>query len=1601
MATFKGGSKADKFTGTGASDEIFGFGGNDVLNGAGGNDVLYGGDGKGTANSGADVLQGGGGNDFLDGEDGDDNMQGGDGDDTLVAGRGNDAITGGTGIDRVLAAGTLDQYSFNVQKLGTVVMTDKVSGRDGKDTIKSVELVEFKDGYVLDLTGKNNNPYAIGDKASTGENTPVTIDVLDNDFDPDSTIFGKSSTLSLVSVGSTSNGGTATIVDGKVVYDPGTAFDYLNPGQTATDTFTYTISDGAGGSWTTTVTVTINGEVDATINLATLNGTTGFRLDGAAIDLSGFSVSSAGDINGDGYDDLIVGARFSDAGGTNSGASYVVFGRADGWASTIDLSTLEGTNGFRLDGAAAQDSSGFSVSGAGDINGDGYDDVIVGAFLSDVNGNYSGTSYVVFGKAGGWASTIDLSTLDGTNGFRLDGAAAGDQMGISVSSAGDVNGDGYDDLIVGARFSDVGAPASGASYVVFGMADGWTSTFDLSTLDGTNGFRLDGVANSDESGWSVSSAGDVNGDGFDDLIVGALYADAGGLSSGASYVVFGKAEGWASTIDLSTLDGTNGFRLDGAAAGDRSARSVSSAGDINGDGFDDLIVGAPYADVGGNVSGASYVVFGKASGWTSTIDLSSLDGTIGFRLDGEAVLDRSGWSVSSAGDVNGDGYDDLIVGAVGSDVGGSFSGASYVVYGKADGWASTIDLSTLDGTNGFRLDGEADLDQSGGSVSSAGDVNGDGFDDLIIGAPGSDVGGVSSGASYVVFGGNFTGSVTHLGTAADDTLTGTAIAETFVGGLGNDTLVGGGGADAFQGGVGNDTIVLGVGTPLNIDGGTGIDTVNADAMGPSINLSGLLSSRFNSIEKIDLAGSQANTLVLDQQAVFDIVGANGDLVQDNTLLVKGDVGDAVTLSGAWTKSGTVLDPMGETGSYTSYTNGAATVLVESALTVHASTLALSALDGTTGFRLDGTFASASGWSVSSAGDVNGDGYDDLIVGAQTSSAGGLSAAGASYVVFGKAGGWASTIDLSTLDGTNGFRLDGTAAGDRSGWSVASAGDVNGDGIDDLIIGARSSGTGGAYSGASYVVFGKTGGWASTIDLSTLDGATGFRLDGAAGNDRAGNSVSSAGDVNGDGYDDLIVGAPLSDVDGVDSGASYVVFGKAGGWASTIDLSTLDGTNGFRLDGAAVFDQSGWSVSSAGDANGDGYDDLIVGALGADVGGGNSGASYVVFGKADGWISTIDLLTLDGTNGFRLDGAAVLDQSSQSVSSAGDINGDGYGDLIVGAPRADVGGADSGASYVVFGKANGWASTIDLSTLDGTTGFRLDGAAGNDWTGRSLSSAGDVNGDGYDDLVIGAFWSDVGGIDAGASYVVFGKADGWASTIDLSALDGTNGFRLDGTAGGDQIGFFVSAAGDVNGDGFDDLIIGAPYADVGGTTSGASYVVFGGNFTGSVTHLGTAADDTLIGTADAEGFVGGVGNDTLVGGGGADAFQGGDGDDIIRISDTGFLRIDGGHGDDTIAFDGAGLTLDLTAIPPARIESIERIDITGTGNNTLKLSIGDVLDLSDESNTLLVAGDAGDTVIQGAGWTAGGTSVIEGQNYQIYMAGTATLLVDTDINTVMV
>jgi hypothetical protein len=227
--------------------------------------------------------------------------------------------------------------------------------------------------------------------------------------------------------------------------------------------------------------------------------------------------------------------------------------------------------------------------------------------------------------------------------------------------------------------------------------------------------------------------------------------------------------------------------------------------------------------------------------------------------------------------------------------------------------------------------------------------------------------------------------------------------------------------------------------------------------------------------------------------------------------------------------------------------------------------------------------------------------------------------------------------------------------------------------------------------------------------------------------------------------------------------------------------------------------------------------------------------------------------------------------------------------------------------------------------------------------------------------------------------------------------GIGGFRIVGDTSSDRAGTSVSAAGDVNGDGFDDLIIGAPGNNIGGTNAGAAYVFFGDDISAIVTAQGTTDDDTLTGSAKADAMIGGFGDDLLIGNGGVDVLRGGAGDDGLFVGDANFFRIDGGRGIDTLFLSG-DISLDLTTIGNTRISGIETIDLTGDNtSNTLTLSATDVASMTD-NYTLTVQGDNTDAVITTDFWTNNGTVDISGQSFQSFMLNGKRLLIDPEVDT---
>ncbi|MBK6774252.1 MAG: FG-GAP repeat protein [Ignavibacteria bacterium] len=335
----------------------------------------------------------------------------------------------------------------------------------------------------------------------------------------------------------------------------------------------------------------------------------------------GGSVSSAGDVNGDGYSDVIVGAHLNDAGGSVAGRAYIYFGG----------SVMNNTADVTMTGEAISNFFGISVSSAGDLNGDGYSDVIVGAHLNDAGGSNAGRAYIYFGGA----------TMNNIADVTMTGEATENRFGSSVSSAGDVNGDGYSDVIVGA---DQYSSSTGRAYVYFGGA----------TMNNIADVTMTGDTAGDEFGISVSSAGDVNGDSYSDVIVGAVGYSS---STGRAYIYFGGA----------SVNNTADLTMTGETTGNLFGRSVSSAGDVNGDGYSDVIAGA----IGySSFTGRAYIYFGAAF----------MNNIADVTMTGETAYNEFSKSVSSAGDVNGDGYSDLIVGA---DIYSSLTGRAYMYLGSA------------------------------------------------------------------------------------------------------------------------------------------------------------------------------------------------------------------------------------------------------------------------------------------------------------------------------------------------------------------------------------------------------------------------------------------------------------------------------------------------------------------------------------------------------------------------------------------------------------------------------------------------------------------------------------------------------------------------------------------------------------------------------------------------------------------------------------------------------------------------------------------------------------------------------------------------------
>ena len=809
---------------------------------------------------------------------------------------------------------------------------------------------------------------------------------------------------------------------------------------------------------------------------------------------------------------------------------------------------------------------GYAVATAGDVNGDGYSDVIVGAQAYDNGATDEGQAFVYYG------SPVGLSS---TPAWTADGDQADAALGYAVGTAGDVNGDGYSDVIVSAVYYDNGATNEGRAYVYHGGASG---------LSPTPAWMAEGNQTSAWFGCAVATASDVNGDGYSDVVVGAHGYDNGALNEGRAYVYHGAAAGLSPTPD---------WMAEGNQEGANFGWSVGTAGDVNGDGYSDVIIGAYWYDSGTTDEGRAYVYHGAAGGLSSTA---------AWTAEGNQYNAEFGYAVGTAGDVNGDGYSDVVVGARLYDNGQTNEGRAYIYHGAAEGLGSTA---------AWTAESDQDYAQLGRAVAAAGDVNSDGYSDVIVGVYGYDNGETNEGRAYV-----YHGAAGGLSPSPDWT------------------------AESDQ-----------------------VDAQFGRAVGTAGDVNG------DGYSDVIIGARYYDNGETDEGAAFVYHGAAAGLAATPVWMSEGDQGGAEF-----------------------------------------------------------------GYSVAPAGDVNGDGYGDIIVGVPLYD-NGETDEGLACVYHGSAGG-PSTTPAWTAEGNQNNAEFGCAAG--------TAGDVNGDGYSDIIVGAPSYNNGELQEGRTFAYHGSVAGlsttpsWTAESDQDTA---------------RFGRSAATAGDVNGDGYSDVIVGAIYYDNGQTDEGRTYVYHGTVAGLSSTADWTAESDQND------AWF---GYSAGTAGDVNNDGYSDVIVGAYGYNNGALSVGRAYVYHGTAVG-LEPIPGWTAEGNQ----DGADF----GWAVGTAGDVNGDGYSDVIVGAPEYDNGEAEEGRAYVYHGTPAGLGLTASWTAESDQAGAMF---------GSSVDTAGDVNSDGYSDVIIGVpgYISDQE--RGGGAQVYHGTAAGLSPTAAWTAEGDQDGAYFGGS-----------------------------------------------------------------------------------------------------------------------------------------------------------------------------------------------------------------------------
>ena len=1019
------------------------------------------------------------------------------------------------------------------------------------------------------------------------------------------------------------------------------------------------------------------------------------------------SLAVAGDLNGDGFADLIVGMPGSNDKAVDAGRVFVTMGVAVA-GSSQDVS--HGTpDALTIDGVHAGDMAGFAVAGISDLNGDGLGEILVGAPGMAVGAaSDAGAGFVVWGKsAGGSGTGVDLSDpfSQSGGGYAIKGQAAGDLAGYSMTSVGDMNGDGLADVLIGAPGQDANGADAGAAYVVWGKASD-TAVLLNNVATGAGGFRIAGAAAGDGIGKVIAALGDQDGDGRSEIMLGSAAAHGG---AGAVYVVNGKATGAA--VDLAAL--TGGYEISGQA-GDGAGSSLADAGDVNGDGRHDLLIGAA-------ASNAAYLVYGQPG--TGAVNLADVAaGVGGIKITAAPGSDLSGMVVLGGVDLNHDGISDLVIGTPHDAEGGADAGAVYVVWG--DQLYRPINLSEVaSGIGGAKIVGSLGS-LAGSMVSFAGDANGDGTTDLMIGAPGRGASvkvlytpatwgpdnNIYGSAGADVIGAGYGGTYHRVGDGAD----------VILGLDGADTIDGAGGNDTIEGGVGNDSLLGGADNDL-LDGGSSIDVLTGgsgdDTYVVDRGADQVVELALEGTDTVRAAvnytlGADVENLVLTGSATFGTGNASANVITGNVLdnTLDGKAGIDTLIGGAGNDTYVVADAgdmIVEAG-----TGGVDTVRagINWTLGANLETLVL------TGTALRGTGNALANLLVGTAGNNSldgGAGIDTLQGGAGDDT---YVVGDAADQVIEDAGGGNDTV-RAAVDYTLGAEVEtliltgGARHGTGNILNNAIVGTAFGDVLDggagaDRLSGGRGDDIYVFDNLGDIAVETKTGGidtvraaidWTLGANLENLEltGAARTGIGNALANHLTGTLFADV--LDGGAGADTMTGGSGDDVYRVDN-AGDVVVELAGGGKDTVlaslSIALTDGVENLTLTRAGL---TGTGNLGNNVLTGSAGGDSLVGLDGNDTLDGAGGADTLVGGAGDDTyvLDSVGDLIIEGAGGGR--DTVVLMRDGLTVS--GDIEVIRLG----------------GSAHIAIGDAS------DNILEGGSGGDSLDGGAGND-----LLLAGDGN-----------------------------------------------------------------------------------------------------------------------------------------------------------------------------------------------------------------------------------------------------------------------------------